>query len=195
MGFEMYQRVVEEAVAELKDEEFHELVEERASEKKTKRVETIVETDIEALIPDIYIEHDAERLDVYRRLYTCTSREEIDAIRKELADRFGDYPEEVEYLLLQVALKLSAAKHGFVKLELSHDVVTLLVPPPEEKAFYEGENAPFQNIMKRIQEIPQYHPRLRQDGKQLKLTARIKSGKNQKERLEEVRFFLEQVLS
>ena len=84
MGFEMYQRVVEEAVAELKEEEFNELVEEEknGNEKKIK-VETVIETDIEALIPDIYIEHDTERLDVYRHLYRCESLEEINMMRAE----------------------------------------------------------------------------------------------------------------
>jgi len=55
MGFEMYQRVVEEAVAELKEEEFKDLADEEIEDKKRKTTETVIETDIEALIPDIYI--------------------------------------------------------------------------------------------------------------------------------------------
>ncbi len=88
MGFEMYQRVVEEAVAELKEEEFKELVPEEIWEGKRKKVETVIETDIEALIPDIYIEHDAERLDIYRRLYRCESLDDIHAMRAELLGSF-----------------------------------------------------------------------------------------------------------
>ena len=139
MGFEMYQRVVEEAVAELKEEEFNELVEKKIGDGKKTKVETVIETDIEALIPDIYIEHDAERLDIYRRLYRCESLEDINMMRAELKDRFGEYPEEVEHLFQQIELKVIAAKIGFIKVELDGDVLTLHFPPPEEKTFYEGD--------------------------------------------------------
>jgi transcription-repair coupling factor (superfamily II helicase) len=195
MGYEMYQRVVEEAVAELKEDEFHELAEEKLGDRKKITAETVVETDIEALIPDIYIEHDAERLDIYRRLYKCETREDVNAMRTELKDRFGEYPEEVESLLLQIELKVIAAKSGFIKLELGGEVLAVHFPPPEDTAFYEGDDAPFQNIMKRIQELQQYHPRLQQDGKQLKLTARIKLREIQKERLDAAGTFLEKLIS
>jgi transcription-repair coupling factor (superfamily II helicase) len=191
MGFEMYQRVVEEAVAELKEEEFNELVEEKSGDRKKIKVETVIETDIEALIPDMYIEHDAERLDVYRRLYRCGSLEDINMMRTELQDRFGEYPEEVEHLFLQIELKVIAAKRGFIKVELGGDVLALHFPPPEEKTFYEGDDAPFQKIMGRIHELKPFHPQLKQENKQLKLTARIKLSENQKERLDAVRTFLE----
>jgi transcription-repair coupling factor (superfamily II helicase) len=194
MGFEMYQRVVEEAVAELKEEEFNELVENKIGDGKKTKAETVIETDIEALIPDIYIEHDAERLDIYRRLYRCESLEDINLIRAELKDRFGEYPEEVEHLFQQIELKVIAAKIGFIKVELSGDVLTLNFPPPEEKAFYEDDEAPFQKIMGCIHELKPFHPHLKQENKQLKLTARIKVSENQKERLEAVKAFLEKLM-
>jgi transcription-repair coupling factor (superfamily II helicase) len=190
MGFEMYQRVVEEAVAELKNEEFQELVEKKIGEEKKKTVETIIETDIEALIPEIYIEHDAERLDIYRRLYRCEVIEDVNTIRAELKDRFGEYPEEVEHLFQQIELKVIAAKAGFIKVELDGDDLVLYFPPPEEKTFYEGENAPFQKIMGHLHEFKPLHPHLKQDNKQLKLTARIKFSDNQQDRLESVKAFL-----
>ena len=194
MGFEMYQRVVEEAVAELKEEEFNDLSEEKSGYGNKSKVETIIETDIEALIPDIYIEHDAERLDVYRRLYKCESIEDINMMRSELKDRFGEYPEEVEHLFLQIELKVIAAKAGFIKLELDGEVLALQFPPPEEKAFYEGNNAPFQKIMGRIHGLKPFHPQLKQGKNQLKMTARVKVGENQKERLDAVRAFLEKLV-
>jgi transcription-repair coupling factor (superfamily II helicase) len=194
MGFEMYQRVVEEAVAELKEEEFNDLAEEKSGYGNKSIVETVIETDIEALIPDIYIEHDAERLDVYRRLYRCESIEDITMMRSELKDRFGEYPEEVEHLFLQIELKVIAAKAGFIKLELSGDVLALHFPPPEEKTFYEGDDAPFQKIMGRIHELKPFHPQLKQEKNQLKITARVKLSENQQERLDAVRAFLEKLV-
>ena len=193
MGFEMYQRVVEEAVAELKEEEFGELAEGEKEEGKRKKMETAIETDIEALIPDIYIEHDSERLDIYRRLYRCVSHEEVHAMRGELQDRFGEYPEEVEHLFRLVELKITAARIGFTKVELSGELLLLHFPPPEEKVFYEGDDAPFQKIMGRVHELKQFQTHLKQDGKQLKLLARIRISDEPKQRLEEIHHFLLQL--
>jgi transcription-repair coupling factor (superfamily II helicase) len=193
MGFEMYQRVVEDAVAELKEEEFNDLVEKNVEHGKKIKGETVVETDVEALIPDIYIEHDAERLDIYRRLYKCASLEDIHMIRAELKDRFGEYPEEAEHLFQQIGIKVIAANIGFIKVELGGDILALHFPPPEEKAFYENDDAPFQKIMAGIQGLKPFHPHVKQDGKQLKLTARIKPSENQQERLDEVKAFLEKI--
>jgi transcription-repair coupling factor (superfamily II helicase) len=189
MGFEMYQRVVEEAVVELKEEEFQEIVEQK-TEFKSKKGEAIIETDVEALIPDIYIEQDSERLDIYRRLYRCESKEEIDMMRKELNDRFGEYPEEVEHLFCLVELKEMAATLGFIKLELSEDQLSLHFPLPEITDFYEGDGAPFQKIVGRIQALKSYHPHLKQEGKQLKLMARITKSDIPSERLGDLKKFL-----
>ena len=153
--------------------------------------ETVIETDVEALIPDIYIEHDAERLDIYRRLYRCESLEDIHMIRAELKDRFGEYPEEVEHLFQQIELKVIAAKIGFIKVELSGELLSLHFPPPEEKEFYEGDEARFQKIMGYIHEMKQFQPRLKQDGKQLKLLAKIPSSEESKLRLSAINRFLE----
>jgi transcription-repair coupling factor (superfamily II helicase) len=190
MGFEMYQRVVEEAVAELKEEEFQEIVDQKL-EIKSQKLEAIIETDIEALIPDIYIEQDSERLDIYRRLYRSESPEEISAMRTELQDRFGEYPEEVEHLFRLVELKANAEKNGFIKLELHGDQLSLHFPPPEVTEFYEGDQAPIQRIVGHIQAQKHYHPHLQQDGKQLKLIARIKRSENQIERLDDVKNFIQ----
>jgi transcription-repair coupling factor (superfamily II helicase) len=197
MGFEMYQRIVEEAVVELKEEEFKEFVEGEIEDGKREKGEggrkigeTVIETDIEALIPDIYVEHDSERLDIYRRIYKCISAEEINAMRTELQDRFGEYPEEVENLFRIVELKLIAGKIGFIKVELSGVTLALHFPSPEDKTFYEGADPRFQKIITRIQSLKKFQPHLKQDDKQLKLRATIKTSDDAKERLDEVREFL-----
>lgn len=195
MGFDMYQRVVEEAVVELKEEEFKELITEQIVGEKQKKAEIVIETDIEAFIPDIYIEHDTERLDIYRRLYQCNSLDDINAMRVELQDRFGEYPEEVEHLFRLVELKIIAAKIGFIKVELSSEVLTLFFPAPDVKEFYEGDNVPFQKITECIHKLKQFQPHLKQDGKQLKLMAKIPVLDKKKFRLEAVKNFLENLNS
>jgi transcription-repair coupling factor (superfamily II helicase) len=193
MGFEMYQRVVEEAVAELKNEEFNELVEQNAIKEKKINGETVIETDIEALIPDIYIEHDAERLDIYRRLYRCESLGDLITMRTELKDRFGEYPEEVEHLFMQIELKVIAAKIGLIKVELEGEILVLCFPPPEEKTFYDGNDAPFQKMIGQIHELKQFHPHLEHNNKQLMLTVRVKLSENQIERLNSVKAILNKI--
>ncbi len=194
MGFEMYQRIVEEAVAELKEEEFQEIRDSKIIDKRIKKPEIQIETDIEALIPDIYVEQDSERLDIYRRLYKCESAEDINAMRIELQDRFGEYPEEVENLFKIVELKLLTGNSGFIKLELSGESLNLHFPSPDEKMFYEGDNAPFQKIVSQIQTLKKFNPHLKQDNKQLKLVARIKSNNDANKKIDEIKKFIENLL-
>jgi transcription-repair coupling factor (superfamily II helicase) len=181
MGLEMYQRTVEEAVAELKNQEFDALFEGRVTQPQVSGTETTVDSDIAAYIPDIYIESDSERLDFYRRLYAVTSGNEVDTMREELRDRFGDYPEEVEHLFLLVELKTLASRLGFKKVELLERHITMYFPPPDEKAFYDsadGKIAPFQSIMASMPDLQRYHARLKQEGKQLKMLANLPNARD-----------------
>jgi transcription-repair coupling factor (superfamily II helicase) len=172
MGFEMYQKIVEEAVAELKEQEFEQLFEARQKEVKISKVETIVETDIEALIPDFYVESDAERLDFYRRLYRVDSEEALQRLREELRDRFGNYPDEVEHLFQIVSIKVLGGKLALSKIDLSGRHLTLFFPSAEMTEFYEGTNgegSPFQRIVERMQSLKTYRPQLKQEGNVLKM--------------------------
>jgi transcription-repair coupling factor (superfamily II helicase) len=90
----------------------------QSSRPKWTSSETTIDADVEAYIPDFFIESDSERLDFYRRLYGVNSLEEIQVMRDEMRDRFGEYPEEVENLFRIVDLKIIASKLGFVKVEL-----------------------------------------------------------------------------
>jgi transcription-repair coupling factor (superfamily II helicase) len=173
MGFEMYQRILEQAVSELKEEEFGREV------PRVRKEETIVEADIDAYIPDFYVESDAERFDIYRRLYKSQSRAEIDDLRQELHDRFGEYPSEVENLFQLVELKILAAALGFMKLDLAKGKLGLTLPPADVKEFYEGKDgqeAPFQRMMARVSSMKQYSIQLKQREKELRLEVSLNSN-------------------
>jgi transcription-repair coupling factor (superfamily II helicase) len=179
MGFEMYQRIVEEAVAELKEQEFEKLFEGQPARPKWTSGETTIDVDIDAYIPDFFIESDSERLDFYRRLYNASTEDEIRGMQDELRDRFGEYPEEVENLFATIQLKTIASKLGFTKVELLKNQLSLHLPPPEEKSFYEGsenETAPFQAMMALLPGLRRFKTHLKQDGKQLKLLASLVTG-------------------
>ena len=172
MGFEMYQRIVEQAVAELKEQEFADMFEARPVLRT--QPDTFVEADIEALIPEVYIESDGERLDIYRRLYRAGTTEDLEAMRSELMDRFGEYPVEVESLIRLVSLKIHVAQAGFTKVELEGSRVALTFPPNERKEFYEGETAPFLRMMAVIPSLRSVGARLQQEGTTLMLLARVR---------------------
>ncbi|HTY36075.1 MAG TPA: TRCF domain-containing protein, partial [Bacteroidota bacterium] len=179
MGIEMYQRIVEEAVAELKEQEFDKMFQGAKALAQRPAGETTIDADVEAYIPDIFIESDSERLDFYRRLYGVANTEDIESMRHELRDRFGEYPEEVENLFGVVELKTIASGAGFVKVELQRNQLSLFFPSSEETLFYEPEDGSisrFQRIMSHIATMRQYRAQLKQDGKQLRLLAIIPGG-------------------
>jgi transcription-repair coupling factor (superfamily II helicase) len=186
MGLEMYQRTVAEAVAELKEQEFDRFFKGQKAQARSAAAETTIDADVEAYIPDIFIESDSERLDFYRRLYSVASVDEIQAMRDELRDRFGEYPEEVENLFGVVELKTLASHIGFIKVELLRNQLSLFLPPPEEERFYEsadGSIPPFQEIMAHMTDVRRYRAHLKQDGKQLKLLATLPASLQARERL------------
>ncbi|MCX6133112.1 MAG: transcription-repair coupling factor [Ignavibacteriales bacterium] len=193
MGIEMYQRIVEEAVAELKEQEFEKLFQGAKAEARWRNGETTIDADVEAYIPDVFIESDSERLDFYRRLYGLSSDDEIQSMRDELRDRFGEYPEEVENLFGVVELKTIASKIGFTKVEILRNQLSLYFPSADEKKFYETDDGgvpPFQQIMSHISTLRQYRAHLKQDGKQLKLNATIPGGPDARALLASVKSLL-----
>jgi len=179
MGFETYQRILEEAVMELKEEEFGEIFEKKESLRPKEQPETVIETDIEALIPSVYVQSDGERLDLYRRLFQLGKIEEIAQMRSELRDRFGEYPEEVEHLLLSIELRITAAQLGFRRIDLTGQMLTATFPPSDDTVFYQGtENttAPFQLIMERVSALTSPKPHLKQENQTLMLRMSLRNA-------------------
>ncbi len=194
MGFEMYQKIVDEAVTELKEQEFAELFRSQPARHDGRVTETSIETDVESLIPDFYIESDAERLDIYRRLYDARTEEELQSMRDELKDRFGNYPEEVENLFLTVGIKILAQQAGFQRIELRENQLRLNFSPEENREFYgaDGDSVGrFQAIMAKLPGLQQYRSQLKQQGKRLWLDSVLGQNRSTEERLKEARVVLE----
>ena len=196
MGFEMYERIVREAVEELKRDEFRGSLTEGTRSMSNQNInppapftvatESAVDADVDALIPDIYIESDAERLDVYRRLYKVVSEEELLEIRAELIDRFGEFPEEVEHLLSLVSLRLLASLAGFPKIALHGGHMKVTLPEPGNVSFYgepDATDSPFQKLMGKITQAGDHSFRLKQENKTLILQAELVAVERPLERL------------
>jgi transcription-repair coupling factor (superfamily II helicase) len=197
MGFEMYERIVREAVEEIKQEEFKDVFNKGSLPAAVGATETVVESDIEALIPDFYVEADSERLDIYRRLYRASEAEELRSMRDELRDRFGEYPAEVENLFRLVELRLAASKAGYPKISVRGGLLTLTLPDASSERFYgkSGDTtAPFQRIMEEISRDKKKRAQLRQFGKELALEFPLQEAQDVNKRLEEARATLERIV-
>src|SRR4029079_19053803 len=96
IGFEMYQKILDEAIRELKRTQFKELFKGEISKQDDFVQDCTIDTDLEILIPDDYVENITERLSLYSRLNNCESEEELQAMVQELIDRFGPLPTEVQ---------------------------------------------------------------------------------------------------
>jgi transcription-repair coupling factor (superfamily II helicase) len=121
IGFEMYQKILNEAMQELKESEFKELFDDRHTDQfMTSYVQDcIFETDMEVRIPDDYVNNVAERLSLYQALDSLKNKMELDQFSKELVDRFGPLPKAVKELLFSFELRWLAEKLGLERLVIS----------------------------------------------------------------------------
>src|SRR6185295_2062783 len=92
IGFEMYQKILDEAIRELKRTEFKELFKEEIAKQDDFVQDCTIDTDLEILIPDEYVESITERLSLYQRLDNCENDEELEELKLEMSDRFGTIP-------------------------------------------------------------------------------------------------------
>ncbi len=102
IGFDMYQKILNEAIRELKRSDFKDLFKEEISQQDDFVSDSTIDTDLEILIPDTYVENIAERMVLYTRFENYDSEEKLEAFHKELIDRFGPMPQQVEDLFTTV---------------------------------------------------------------------------------------------
>lgn len=107
IGFQMYHKILDEAIAELKEKEFKGVIEDEEEEVKR---ECTVEPDFEALIPDHYVQNVAERINLYTRLSQISDLDKLYVFTQDLEDRFGEMPKSVKSLIRTVEIKIYAEK-------------------------------------------------------------------------------------
>ncbi|MGN6297497.1 MAG: transcription-repair coupling factor [Ginsengibacter sp.] len=136
IGFDMYQKILDEAIRELKRNEFKEVFKEENQKEDDFVSDCTIDTDLEILIPDNYVENITERLSLYTRLDNCENEKELQALHKEMTDRFGPVPHEVEDLFTTVRCRKIALELGFEKLILKNQVLKCyFVANPESPYF------------------------------------------------------------
>ena len=120
IGFDTYQKILDEAILELKENEFKSVFSEELKEREFVK-ECILETDLSLVIPDDYVNDINERLTLYKRLDTLTFHEAISIFSKELKDRFGEIPSQTKELINTLNLREKAKKIGFEKLVIKQN--------------------------------------------------------------------------
>ena len=156
IGFEMYHKILDEAIIELKETDFKELFasENQEKEKQNERNAIFVEdcqvdTDMEILIPDEYVSNITERLNLYKELDNIENDDALQVFEKNLIDRFGLFPKQVAELLDAVRLRKMAKKLGFEKMVLKNNKMIGYFIANPSSAFYQSQT--FTNILHFVQ--------------------------------------------
>ena len=149
IGFEVYQKILNEAIKELKRTEFKELFKEEISKQDDFVQDCTIDTDLEILIPDSYVENITERLSLYARLDNCETEEELQGMEEEFTDRFGPIPGQVQDLFITVRCRKMAVDLGFERLLLKDDTLKCYFINKPDSPYFESDL--FRNILDYLQ--------------------------------------------
>ncbi|MEO0570709.1 MAG: transcription-repair coupling factor [Bacteroidota bacterium] len=153
IGFETYQKILTEAIAELKENEFKELYDEVEGEKEKVFVkDTQLDTDFELLFPDDYINNITERLNLYTQLNEVKDEDGLQKFETELVDRFGELPNQAVDLLNSVRIKWIATSIGLEKVVMKKGKFIGYFIADQQSPFYQTEA--FTHILQYVQSHP-----------------------------------------
>ena len=193
MGFETYQKLMQEALEELQNEDdFQDLFENEEDRKKLfkSQKEVNIDTDFELMLPDSYVNSTEERLSLYQKLAEIPTKEELQKFENELVDRFGNLPKEAVNLLKSVELKWLAAEIGFDKIVMKNGIFLGYFPDNPQDKFYQSEK--FKNIIAYLSQYPREAQLKEKSGKEGNQLMMRKDGvKN----VDEVNVLLTKILS
>lgn len=137
IGFEMYNKILDEAVQELKEDEFGELF---ADEKDKKYVSfTQIDTDLEVMIPDEYVTNIGERYNLYNEIGKLENEQQLAAFEKELEDRFGPIPKPVYELFNTLRLQWLGKQIGFEKISFKKNTLKGYFVSNPKSSYFESD--------------------------------------------------------
>lgn len=153
IGFETYQKIMNEAIEELKENEFKELYEsENEAETKTYVKELQFDTDFELLFPDDYINNISERLSLYNELSLVKNEEELSEYESKLIDRFGLLPKPASALLNSIRIKWIALQFGIEKLVMKQGKMIAYFVSDQQSDYYHSNR--FHQVLQFVQKHP-----------------------------------------
>ncbi|NVO03973.1 MAG: transcription-repair coupling factor, partial [Bacteroidetes bacterium] len=165
IGYEMYQKILDEAILELKETDFKELYKDEISKDFVRDCQ--IETDLEILIPDEYLSNITERLSLYKELDNLTNEQELLEFQDRLIDRFGPLPRPTQELINTIRLRWLAKSIGFEKLVIKNSIMIGYFISNQQSLYYESDI--FTTILKFIQEHP-HSCRMKEGNNKLTLT-------------------------
>ncbi|MFK7953358.1 MAG: transcription-repair coupling factor [Ekhidna sp.] len=154
IGFEMYHKILDEAVQELKEGEYKELFEAEVLKDQDTLESMIedcsIETDFEALIPESYVSNISERLGLYTQLDDLKDEKELDFFKDMIKDRFGPIPKGVKNLMQTVHLRWKASQIGFEKITIKNQKMRCYISDKKPQEYF--QSARFGNVLQFIKE-------------------------------------------
>ena len=139
LGYETYQKILNEALAELRDQEFSQLFADRRDANTNFVNDCFIESDMELMLPNWYVESQTERMALYRELDNIQNERALEEYRKRLTDRFGRIPDEAGDLMTMVRLRWLAQRYGIERLILKRGKMHAYLVSNTKSAFYESK--------------------------------------------------------
>ncbi|MGL1884902.1 MAG: transcription-repair coupling factor [Reichenbachiella sp.] len=153
IGFDMYHKILDEAVQDLKENEFKDLFKDKTSDLAKSLVnDCIIETDLEILIPEDFVKNITERLSLYTQLDNIKSKSELAIFKQSMIDRFGAIPQSVEDLFKTVKLRWLSLDLGFERLIIKNSRMRCYFPPQGNEGYY--TSPVFGQVMSYVQQNP-----------------------------------------
>lgn len=175
LGYETYQRILNEAIHELKDEEFAELYAgERAQKRQNAYVtDCQIDTDLEIMFSDEYVESTSERISLYRELDNIENESELAEFQKNMEDRFGKMPKRSLGLLLVVRLRWLAMRFGIERLVLKNGQMSAFLVSNLQSPYYQSDE--FGRMLQYMARNPRKTKLREQNGKRSVVFTDVKS--------------------
>ena len=151
IGFDTYQKILNEAIVELKENEFKDLYTDE-NDVKVYVKEVTIDSDFELLFPDSYVNNISERLNLYTQLNDLKQEQELKQFEAELVDRFGELPQQVTDLLKSVQIKWLATEIGFEKIVMKQKKLIGYFIQDQQSRFYQSAN--FTHVLQYVQTHP-----------------------------------------
>ena len=173
IGFETYQKIMNEAVAELRAEGLHVPGLSDGEQEVVEQMRFIddahIDIEVEAALPDAYVSQQAERLKLYRELDSTKDEEALQAFESRLADRFGPLPRAAKELLNVVRLRWEAIRLGMERVKVKNGLMIVHFVGEENSPFYKSEA--FMTLLQRVTQQPDRFV-LKQHNNRLAMTVR-----------------------
>ena len=171
LGYETYQKILKEAVLELKTEEFSETFADEQQDDKSYASDCTIESDLEILFPATFVPQESERILLYQELDNMERQEDVEAFCKRIEDRFGKIPHEAMELILVVTLRRIARTLGIEKIVLKQGKMHLYFVSGDNIAYY--QSPAFGRILHFLQDNPRRCQLRDNNGKRSMLVANV----------------------